>query len=142
MNWFTVKAKYTKQLDNGTLKRVSEPYLVAAHSFTDAEARIHEELGQRIRGEFSVTNITPFNLLDIFNFDDVGEWYKCRVSYESVDADSEKGKRVKGVYLVEAETVKQASDRIHSFLAGIISGYRLEEVKESRIIDIFPAEKE
>ena len=43
-NWFTVKVKYTKQLDNGTLKRVSEPYLLAAMTFTDAEARIYEEL--------------------------------------------------------------------------------------------------
>ena len=41
-NWFTVKVKYTKQLDNGALKRVSEPYLLAAMTFTDAEARIYE----------------------------------------------------------------------------------------------------
>ena len=27
-NWFTVKVKYTKQLENGTFKRVSEPYLL------------------------------------------------------------------------------------------------------------------
>jgi hypothetical protein len=44
-SWFTVKVKYTRQLENGTFKRVSEPYLLAAMSFTDAEARIYEELG-------------------------------------------------------------------------------------------------
>ena len=43
-NWFTVKVKYTKQLENGTFKRVSEPYLLCAMTFTDAETRIYEEL--------------------------------------------------------------------------------------------------
>ena len=27
-SWFEVKAKYTKQLEDGRLKRVTEPYLV------------------------------------------------------------------------------------------------------------------
>lgn len=43
-NWFTVKVKYTKQLDNGKLKRVTEPYLVDAATFTDAEKRIQYEI--------------------------------------------------------------------------------------------------
>ncbi len=64
-SWFTVKVKYTKQLDNGTFKRVSEPYLLAAMTFTDAEARIYEELGALIRGEFIVTGISRTDIHDI-----------------------------------------------------------------------------
>lgn len=45
MNWFTVKVRYTKQLENGTFKRVLEVYLLPAETFTDAEARIYEEMG-------------------------------------------------------------------------------------------------
>ena len=75
-NWFTVKVKYTKQLDNGALKRVSEPYLLAAMTFTDAEARIYEELGQIIRGEFNVVGITRTEIHDIFAYDDVDTWFK------------------------------------------------------------------
>ena len=44
-SWFKVKVKYTKQLESGSFKRVSEPYLLSATTFTDAEARIYEELG-------------------------------------------------------------------------------------------------
>ena len=66
-SWFTVKVKYTKQLEDGTFKRVSEPYLVAAMTFTDAEARIYEELGSLIRGEFVVTGITRTDFHDIFH---------------------------------------------------------------------------
>ncbi|MEY4215549.1 MAG: hypothetical protein RLZZ68_5 [Bacteroidota bacterium] len=61
-SWFTVRVKYTKQLENGTLKRVTEPYLLAAMTFTDAEARIYEELGSYIRGEFMVVGIARTDL--------------------------------------------------------------------------------
>ena len=65
-SWFTVKLKYTKQLDNGTLKRVTEPYLIAAMTFTDAEARIYEELGNAIRGEFMVSGIAERRFITYF----------------------------------------------------------------------------
>ena len=92
-NWFTVKVKYTKQLDNGAIKRVTEPYLLAAMTFTDAEARIYEELGSQIRGEFNVTGIVRTELNDIFAYDDADTWYKCKVKYEDFDADTEKSKK-------------------------------------------------
>ena len=66
ISWFTVKLKYTKQLDNGTLKRVTEPYLVAAMTFTDAEARIYEEMGNAIRGEFTVSGISRTAIASFF----------------------------------------------------------------------------
>ena len=69
-SWFTVKVKYTKQLEDGQLKRVTEPYLLDAVSFTDAEARIYEEMGQIIRGEFIVTNIAKTEFADIFQYED------------------------------------------------------------------------
>ena len=72
-NWFTVKVKYTNQLDNGAFKRVSEPYLLAAMTFTDAEARIYEELGQVIRGEFNVVGIVRTEIHDI-RLDVTGDW--------------------------------------------------------------------
>lgn len=77
-NWFTVKVKYTKQLEDGGFKKVSEPYLLAAMTFTDAEARIYEELGSIIRGEFVVTGISRTEIHDIFMYDDIDTWYKCK----------------------------------------------------------------
>ena len=96
-NWFTVKVKYTKQLDNGTFKRVSEPYLLAAMTFTDAEARIYEELGSIIKGEFNVVGITRTEIHDIFAYDDADVWYKVKITYESEAGgmDGEEAKRKK-----------------------------------------------
>ena len=87
INWFTVKLKYTKQLEDGTLKRVTEPYMLSGMTFTDAEARIYEELGTTIRGEFLVTGIARTDIQEIFPFDGSNLWYKCKISYESADAD-------------------------------------------------------
>lgn len=42
--WFECKIRYEKTMDNGMNKKVTEPYLVDALSFTEAEARIIEEI--------------------------------------------------------------------------------------------------
>lgn len=137
-NWFTVKVKYTKQLDNGALKRVSEPYLLAAMTFTDAEARIYEELGALIRGEFNVTGIARTEIHDIFAYDDADVWYKCKVKYENFDADSEKAKKVTQNFLVSANSVKQAYERIEESLKSLLVDFEIPSIMVSPIVEIFP----
>lgn len=48
-NWFECKITYEKMLENGMQKKVTEPYLVDALSFTEAEARITEEVNRSSR---------------------------------------------------------------------------------------------
>lgn len=42
--WFECKIRYERVMENGMNKKVTEPYLVDALSFTEAEARIIEEM--------------------------------------------------------------------------------------------------
>ena len=137
-NWFTVKVKYTKQLDNGGLKRVSEPYLLGAMTFTDAEARIYEELGSIIRGEFQVIGIARTEFQDVFQYEEEDVWYKCKISYEDIDNDSEKAKKVAQNFLVTASSVKEAFDRINESLSGLMVDYSILSISLSPIVDIFP----
>jgi len=137
-NWFTVKVKYTKQLDNGQFKRVSEPYLLAAMTFTDAEARIYEELGNVIRGEFDVVGISRTEIHDIFAYDDADIWYKCKVTYEREDGDSEKVKKVSQNFLVSAHSVKDAFDRIKESLSTLMVDFLIPSIIVSPIVEIFP----
>ena len=137
-NWFTVKLKYTKELENGTFKRVSEPYLVAAMTFTDAEARIYEELGSIIRGEFIVSGIARTELHDIFAYDDADVWYKAKVTYESASADEEKSKKVAQNFLVSAHSVKDAYDRIRESLSTYLVDFQIPIISVSPIVEIFP----
>jgi hypothetical protein len=141
-NWFTVKVKYTKQLDNGALKRVSEPYLLAAMTFTDAEARIYEELGSLIRGEFQVTAVSRTEIHDIFPYDDSDIWYKVRIKYDNFDADSEKSKKVVQNFLVSSNSVKEATERIHESLNNMLVDFEITSCQVSPIVEIFPFRSE
>lgn len=137
-SWFTVKVKYTKQLENGTFKRVSEPYLLAAMTFTDAEARIYEELGSSIRGEFQVTGIARTDLHDIFQYDDAEQWFKCKVTYDRIDEDGEKAKTISQNFLVSAAQVKEAYERIEESLATLMIDFNVVSITASPIVEIFP----
>ncbi|MEG1999540.1 MAG: DUF4494 family protein, partial [Bacteroidales bacterium] len=64
-NWFECKVKYDKIMEDGMQKTVSEPYMVDALSFTEAEARIIEEITPYISGEFTVANIRRMKLTDM-----------------------------------------------------------------------------
>ena len=137
-SWHTVKVKYTKEFQDGTLKRVTEPYLVSAISFTDAEARIYQEVGEFVRGEFMVTSIAKTDFNDIIQYDDADTWYKCKVSYISEDADSGKEKKVNTNYLVSAHNVKEAYDRLEESMKGLMVSYEIPMISLTQYVEIFP----
>jgi hypothetical protein len=137
-NWFTVKVKYTKQLENGTFKRVSEPYLLAAMTFTDAEARIYDELGSTIRGEFTVTGIARTDIHDIFQYDDADTWFKAKITYDKIDEEGEKQKSISQNFLVSAVNVKEAYERIEESLSTLMIDFKITNIAVSPIVEIFP----
>lgn len=141
-SWYTVKVKFTKEFQDGTLKRVTEPYLINSLSFTEAEARIYEEVGEFIRGEFIVTSIAKTDFADIFQYDDSDKWYKCKVTYTTEDADSGKEKKVNNNFLVSAHNTKEAYERIEESLKGLMASYEIPAIGLTSIIDIFPFESD
>lgn len=52
--WIETKVKYQKTQEDGTEKMVTEPYVVDALSFTEAENSIIEEMSVYVSGEFQV----------------------------------------------------------------------------------------
>lgn len=140
-SWFTVKVKYTKQLEDGTFKRVTEPYLLAAMTFTDAEARIYKESGDLIRGEFLVTDISRTDIHDLYHYEDADVWYKCIITYEAGGDGGEEGakaKKVSQTFLVTAHSVKDAYERLKESLGGMMIDYTIKSVVLSPIVDVFP----
>lgn len=135
-SWFTVKVKYTKQLENGAFKRVTEPYLLAAMTFTDAEARIYEELGSKVRGEFVVTSIQRTEFHDIFATEGTEKWCVVKISYQNYT--EEKSKLITNKFLVGADSIEQATDVITEELKSLMADYRIESVVNSNIVDVFP----
>jgi len=138
ITWKIAKCKYTKEFRDGTLKRVTEPYLVNASGITEAEARIYKEVGEGVRGEFSVISITNTSFADIFDYEDSETWYQAKVAYVSEDADSGREKKISNNYLVTASSAKEACERIENSLSGLMSTFEILKVEVSKIVDIFP----
>ena len=140
-NWMLSKVRYTRQEENGSFKRVTEQYLFAAMSFTDAESRIYEELGSLIRGEFTVVSISRAELHDIFHYEDADVWYKCAITFNGSE-EGEKEKKTKQTFLVTATSVREANDRLKEELSTLMVDYTIESVSVTPIVDIFPYKEE
>jgi hypothetical protein len=136
--WFEVKASYVKQLEDGGLKRVSEPYLVNAISFTDAENRIYEEVGSHVKGEFLIKSIAKRDFADIFHYEDSDDWFKLSISTVTVDADFGKEKKQKIHFLLTAQNAKEAIDRLKDSLSDMIVTYEIVGCVTSKIVEVIP----
>ena len=140
MNWKEVKVHYTKQLEDGRLKRVTEPFLFDAQSFTEAEERAYSKFGEEIQGKFSIEAITKKAYEDIFYYEDADDWYQCKVAYISIDGDEGKEKKVSKNFLVTAETTKQAIERMQESLSDMVGGFEIPEVKKTALQEVIPYE--
>ena len=87
-SWFECKVSFEKVLENGMQKKVTEPYLVDALSFTEAEARIIEEIRPFISGEFTVTDIKRARLSELFFNENGDRFYKIKVYFITLDERS------------------------------------------------------
>lgn len=67
--WFICKVRYEKMQEDGMQKKVTESYVIDAVSFTEAEARIIEEMSAYISGEFEVIEIDRAVFKEIFFMD-------------------------------------------------------------------------
>lgn len=135
--WFITKVKYNRTDERGLLKLVTEQYLVDADSFTEAESRIYEKLEQNVRGDFDVDVIGKTNYTDVFFYGDAALWHKCKIQYFLVDDNTGKEKRVTQYMLVEAQTVKEAYDRIRESLRDMTIDFTVPDIIETKIIDVY-----
>ena len=102
--WFECKIRYEKVMENGMQKKVTEPYLVDALSFTEAEARIIEEMTPFISGEFTVSDIKRANYSELFPSDEesADRWFKCKLIFITLDEKSGAEKKTSTQVLVQA----------------------------------------
>jgi len=108
--WYLITCKFTKEFTDGTLKRVSQKYIVNAYSFTDAEAKITAEVGAHIRGAFEIKKIQQKRYEDLYLTESqpFGTYYECKVDAVISDADTGKDKKSTFKFIVEADNLGAA----------------------------------
>jgi len=83
--WFECKVRYDRMQENGAVKKVNEPYLVDALSFTEAESRIIEEMTPFISGEFSISAVKKTKISEIFTDESGDRYYMVKVNFITLD---------------------------------------------------------
>ncbi|MEA5045424.1 MAG: DUF4494 domain-containing protein [Petrimonas sp.] len=136
-NWFECKVRYDKTLDTGMIKTVTEPYLVDAMSFTEAEARILEEMQPYMSGEFTVSDIKRVRFSDTF-FNETGDrYYKAKLYFITLDEKSGTEKKTAVNMLVQASVLKEAVEIVEAEMNKTMVDYTLASVTETAIMDVF-----
>ena len=138
--WFECKIKYEKVMEDGLQKQVVEQYVVDALSFAEAEQRIIEEMSQYISGEFEVTDVKKAAYKEVFFDDDNAasdRWYKAKLDFITIDEKTEKEKRSRVTYLVQATNLNRAMKNVDDVMGGTMIDYDAASISDTKLVDVF-----
>ena len=138
-NWFECKVRYDKVQDNGSVKKVNEPYLVDALSFTEAEARIIEEQTPFISGDFTVSAVKRTKISEIFYYEGGDRWYLAKVAFITIDEKSGVEKKSNSFILVQATDFKNAVENFTKGMADTMADYEIVSIAETPLMDVYRA---
>lgn len=140
--WFECKVRFEKMQENGSVKKVNEPYLVDALSFTEAESRIIEEMKPFISGDFSISAVKKTKISEIFFNEDGDRYYMVKVNFIVIDEKSGAEKKAASFILVQASDLQDALQKFLKGMEGTMSDYEIVSVAETPLMDVFPLDLE
>lgn len=136
-NYIETKLRYDKMSENGVVKKVNEHYLVDALTFTEAEARIIEEMQSYISGEMSVSAVKKTKIGEVFFDDTADKNYLVKVSFITIDERTGAEKCADNLILVQANDFKDAYDKFMDGMKGTIADFEIRSISESPILEVF-----
>ena len=112
--------------------------MVDALSFTEAEARIIEEIKPYISGEFTISDIKRAKFSDTF-FNETGDrYFRAKLYYITLDEKSGSEKKTAVNMLVQATILKEAVEIIETEMKKTMIDYSIASVTETALMDVFP----
>lgn len=139
--WFETKVKYDKtMLDTGAIKSVTEPYLVDALSFTEAEAHITKEMEPFVSGDLTVTAVRKVRFEDVLYHEGGDRWYKVKINMITIDEKTGAEKRSASFSLVQASEFKLALDYFLEAMKSVLFDFEIVNITEMAYIDVFGAD--
>ncbi|MCH2195649.1 DUF4494 domain-containing protein [Kordia sp.] len=139
--WYECKIKYRKlEEETGEYKLKTEPFLVDAISYTEAESRITQEMAAYLREgeEIKITNIKVANYAEIHPFENSDRWFKCKVSLIAFDEESGKERKTNQYLLIQGNDVKEAYENTMTAMKDTMAEFTIPAIAESPIMDVFP----
>lgn len=139
VNWFECKAQFDKMMENGSLKKVTEPYMVDALSFTEAEARIIDELTPFVSGGLEIKAVKKTRIGEIFWDDSADKWYLVKVAFITIDEKTAAEKKQISQILVAGSDFKGAYDNFMEGMKGTLADFDIVSITETAIMDVYKA---
>jgi hypothetical protein len=140
MAWYECKVTHDVMIED-CVKTLTEPYLVEALSVTEAATRITAELEGD--GDGTIEGVTRKRLQEVFLEDGELEYpfYLAKVALTTLDEKSGTEREQTFCYLIEAETLKDAMQRLEAEFRGGVSDWELLSLSKSPIVEVVTAEK-
>ena len=137
--WFECKVKYERTLDDGKVKKVTEPFLVDALSFTEAEKRVIEERTPYMMDEFQVSDIKRARLAELFESDleSADKFYKAKLTFITLDEKTGAEKKSSHMVLVQAGDFESAVKRLKEGMKDSMGDYVISAMTETAILDVY-----
>ena len=137
--WFETKVRYDKTMENGSIKKVTEAFMVDALSFTEAEARITEEMAH-FTSEFSVSAVKISKISEIFQQRTGDKWYLVKVAFITLDEKTAVEKKSISQILVAADSFKEAYDNFMEGMKSTLADFEINTIHETAILDVYEAD--
>ena len=137
-NWFECKIRYDKTQENGSIKKVTEPFLVDALSFTEAEARIIEEQAPFVSGEVDVNAVKRTKISEIVYDDTADKWYLAKVAFITIDEKTAVEKRSITQMLVAGSDFKGAYANLMDSMKSFLGDFEIVSIAETLIMGVYP----
>ena len=137
--YFECVVKFEKTMENGMVKKVSEPYIVDALSFTEAEKRFLEYIEPYMSGEYEVKAVKRANYSEIVSAtdEDADKWFKAKVAFITLDEKTGVEKKSTQNMLVQASDLRDAVKRLDKHMEGTLADYEISAVAETAIMDVY-----
>lgn len=139
-NFYEVFLKMQKAQEDGSEKVVKKVIVVEAVSFGEAEKKALEEMAPYASGELKVTNINPASYGEVYVSDDENDdkFYKCKLSFITIDEKTNKEKKNKVTYLIQAGSTNKAQAYIDAdVMRHSMMDYETCSISDTPIIDCY-----
>lgn len=138
-SWFECKVTYHKMVENGMQKKVSDTFMVDALSFTEAEARVIEEVTPFVSGEMDVASVKKTKISEIFRDDAADKWYLVKPAFITIDEKTAVEKRSVSQILVAGNNFKNAYDNFMEGMKNTMADFEIVSIVETAILDVYSA---
>lgn len=135
-SFFECKVRYERVTEDGMNRKVTEPYIIKAYSFTEAETMMNEFIKPFTSGEFLISDIKRCKFSEIVEDKSGSTYYKCVMNYITLDEKSGKEKKIKNLVLVQASNVEEVITNVKTYMKDSVCDYKVSKIEETAIMDV------